>query len=179
LGSDGNSGGIALFWDESLSVTLLGICNRLIDVQSQENPSDPPWRFSFIYGEPRVEDRKQMWELLQRIKDRVPDPWIVMGDFNEVMWQFEHFANTRRGERQMEDFREVLEICDLHDIGFSGLPWTFDNRRGGSRNVKVRLDRAVASSLWSTHFPNAAIQHLVPPRTTTHCCYMFTMKSLL
>jgi hypothetical protein len=79
----------------------------------------------------------------------------------------------------MEDFREVLEICDLHDIGFSGLPWTFDNRRGGSRNVKVRLDRAVASSLWSTHFPNAAIQHLVPPRTTTHCCYMFTMKSLL
>jgi hypothetical protein len=135
----------------------------LVDVQIQENPSDPPWRFSFIYGEPRVEDRKQMWELLQRIKDRVPDPWIVMGDFNEVMWQFEHFSNTRRGERQMEDFREVLEICDLHDIGFSGLPWTFDNRRGGSRNVKVRLDRAVASSLWSTHFPNAAIQHLVPP----------------
>jgi hypothetical protein len=63
-----------------------------------------------------------------------------MGDFNEVMWRFEHFSNTRRGERQMEDFREVLKICDLHNIGFSRLPWTFDNMRGGSQNVKVRLE---------------------------------------
>ena len=32
VGSEGNSGGIALFWDESISVKLIGICNRLIDV---------------------------------------------------------------------------------------------------------------------------------------------------
>jgi hypothetical protein len=39
-----------------------------------------------------------MWELLQRIKLKVSDPWVVLGDFNEAMWQFEHFSNTRRGE---------------------------------------------------------------------------------
>lgn len=60
VGSDGNSGGVALFWDETISVKLLGMCNRLIDVQVQESPSSPPWRITFVYGEPRVKDRKHM-----------------------------------------------------------------------------------------------------------------------
>jgi hypothetical protein len=41
----------------------------------------------------------------------------------------------------MADFREVLDFCELRDIGFSWIPWTYDNRKEGPRNVKVRLDR--------------------------------------
>jgi hypothetical protein len=39
-------------------------------------------------------------------------------------------------------FREVNEDCDLQDLGFSGLPYTWDNRQEGSANVKARIDRA-------------------------------------
>jgi hypothetical protein len=42
-------------------------------------------------------------------------------------------------------FCEVLSYCDLHDIGFFGLPWTYDNKQVGDRNVRVRLDRIAAS----------------------------------
>jgi hypothetical protein len=171
VGSNGNSGGIALFWEESISVSLLGMSDRLIDVHVQENPTTPPWRISFIYGEPRVENRNHMWELLQQIKTNVADPWVVMGDFNEAMWQYEHFSNRKRGEKQMEDFRIVLDECDLHDLGFAGLPWTFDNKRGGQRNVKVRLDRVVASTSWSSLFGDASVQHLVSP-CSDHCPIM-------
>jgi hypothetical protein len=45
----------------------------------------------------------------------------------------------------MAAFREVLDFCNLRDIGFSGVPWTYDNRKEGARNVKVRLDRGVAN----------------------------------
>jgi hypothetical protein len=31
----------------------------------------------------------------------------------------------------MADFREVLDCCELRDIGFSGVPWTYDNRENG------------------------------------------------
>jgi endonuclease/exonuclease/phosphatase family metal-dependent hydrolase len=84
-----------------------------------------------------------------------------MGDFNEALWQFEHFSNTKRGECQMEDFQDMLEVCDLYDLGFAGLPWTFDNKRVGHGNVKVRLDRVVAAPAWSARFNNATVQHLV------------------
>lgn len=164
----GKSGGIALFWDESLSVDLITISNKLIDVSVQESPSSPPWRISFIYGEPRAEDRHLTWELLHRIRLRSDKPWVIMGDFNEAMWQFEHFSEMRRSERRMEALRDVLEDCSMHDLGFSGLPWTYDNKQAGHRNVGVRLDRAVATSSWSSLFEGAAVDNLVSP-CWDHC----------
>jgi hypothetical protein len=52
----------------------------------------------------------------------------------------------------MLDFREVLSHCDVNDLGFSGVPWTFNNKQTRGRNVKVRLDSAVASSSWTNWF---------------------------
>jgi hypothetical protein len=49
-----------------------------------------------------------------------------------------------------------------------GLPWTFDNKQKGDRNVKVRLDRAVASPAWSAIFPEHRLHHLVSSRSD-HC----------
>jgi len=140
----------------------------VIDVTVQEDPASPVWRISFFYGEPRVADRHLTWEFMKRIKYRSDMPWVTVGDFNEVMWQFEHFSNSRRGERQMEAFRDMLQFCELHDIGFKGLPWTYDNGLSGRRNVKVRLDRAVATDSWSNLFERAEVEHLVSP-CSDHC----------
>jgi exonuclease III len=65
----------------------------------------------------------------------------------------------------MMDFREILSKCDLHDLGFSGLPWTYDNKQKGEKNVRVQLDRAVASSDWKQSFPGARVQHIVSSRS--------------
>jgi hypothetical protein len=46
----------------------------------------------------------------------------------------------------MEGFRETLDHCELFDLGLSGLPWTYDNRKKGDCNVKVRLDKVLASA---------------------------------
>jgi hypothetical protein len=107
-----------------------------------------------------------MWELLRRLKDIRNEPWVVLGDFNECLclWRFEHFSARCRSERQMLDFREMLSRCDLHDLGFSGLPWTYDNMQKGKWNVHVRLDRVVASSRWKQKFSGARVQHIVSSR---------------
>jgi hypothetical protein len=42
----------------------------------------------------------------------------------------------------MEGFQDAVADCGLLDLGFSGLSYTWDNRQGGNRNVKARLDRA-------------------------------------
>ena len=64
------------------------------------------------------------------------EPWIMAGDFNEAMWQSEHFSKRKRSEKQMFDFREVLSHRDIHDLGFKGTPWTFDNKQKGGRMLK-------------------------------------------
>jgi hypothetical protein len=45
-------------------------------------------------------------------------PWMVVGDFNECLWQEEHISWTPRSVNQMDDFREALFDCNLSDLGF-------------------------------------------------------------
>ena len=85
IDSRGKRGGLALFWDENIHVNLLSINDRYIDVSICDDPTAAPWRATFVYGEPRVEDRHKLWEILQRLKTRCSDPWVVIGDFNETV----------------------------------------------------------------------------------------------
>jgi hypothetical protein len=93
---------------------------------------------------------------------------LVVGDFNEALWQEEHLSYTPRAVGQMEAFHEVLYDCDLTDLGFSGLPYTSDNKKHGRANVRVRLDRAVACPLWRDAYADSEVQHLITP-VSDHC----------
>jgi hypothetical protein len=147
---DGKGGGLALFYDDDISVELLSFRKRHIDVHVSGGPFNHKWRGTFVYGEQKASERHHMWTLLRRIKLKSTEPWLMMGGFNEAMWQEMHFSRSKRSERLMMDFREVLSHCDLYNIGFVGIPWTWDNKQKGQRNVKVRLDRDVAIPSWST-----------------------------
>ena len=144
--SAGMSGGLALYLHESYVVEILDKTDRYIDAQVQVGQNAEKWRITCVYGEPRVENRHIMWEKLQNLKTTSDLPWLVVGDFNEAMWDFEHQSETPRPAGQMINFQDALEACGLTDLGFSGHPFTYDNRRSGRANVQVRLDRAVASN---------------------------------
>jgi hypothetical protein len=76
----------------------------------------------------------------------------------------------------MLDYREVLSFYDLHDLSFQGLPWTYDNKQKGDRNVCVRLDRAVASPSWSKWFSGAKLRHLVSV-SSDHCLVFLNLAT--
>jgi hypothetical protein len=57
----------------------------------------------------------------------------------------------------MADFWDVLSFCNVFDLGFTRVPWTFDNKQKGDKNVKVRLDRVVASASWSSRFDHVPV----------------------
>lgn len=60
-------------------------------------------------------------------------------------------------------FRDALMFCELVDLGFVGVPYTYDNMRSGRENVRVRLDRAVASNSWRNLYAFHTVHHLATP----------------
>ena len=124
-------GGLALYWHENLNVEVKFSNARCIYAHVQAGPDEQPWRLTCVYGVLRVEDRHLMWSLMQNFCANSDLPWLVVGDFNECMWDFKHFTLTVRAPLQMQSFRDALEVCDLADLGFSGVPYTYDNKEAG------------------------------------------------
>lgn len=174
VSSGGLSGGLALFWNDQLCVDFKEINERYIDVFVRVLPSEPMWRMTCVYGEPRTENSHLMWSKLRELKAKYDLPWIILGDFNEALWQQEHLSCTPRSESHMMAFREVLNVCDMVDLGFSGVPYTYDNRRAGRKNVRVRLDRAGADNAWRDLYSEASVKHLISP-CSDHCPFLVTM----
>jgi hypothetical protein len=61
-----------------------------------------------MVGEPHAENRHRVWSQLQAMRGASDLPWLVVGDFNEALWQFEHLSHTPWSENQMMAFRDTL-----------------------------------------------------------------------
>jgi hypothetical protein len=82
-------------------------------------------------------------------------PWALIGDFNEILYSFEKEGGNPRPETYMQAFRDVLNDCNLEDMGYSGDIFTW--RRG---RIRERLDRALVNEACLTMHPDASLQHL-------------------
>jgi hypothetical protein len=74
---EGKGGGLALFWEDSIQVELFKMGTNHIDVTICNMPDANKWRCTFVYGEPRAQDRHLMWDLLRRIKPCTCEPWFM------------------------------------------------------------------------------------------------------
>jgi hypothetical protein len=47
-------------------------------------------------------------------------PWLIIGDFNEILFSHEKEGGNARPQGCMDAFRDTLMDCGLEDLGFSG-----------------------------------------------------------
>ncbi|CAM8895955.1 unnamed protein product [Rhodiola kirilowii] len=153
----GRSGGLALFWDDSLCLEILNYSVSHIDAVIRDQGL---WRLTLFYGNPAVNRRCESWNLLRQLRSLNDIQWIVLGDFNEVLSLKEVRGGRMRHNWQMENFRKAMDDCFLSDLGFTGYPYTFSNHREGDLEVQARLDRALADVDWMRNFPKASVAHV-------------------
>jgi hypothetical protein len=85
------------------------------------------WRFTGIYGEPKVEERAKTWRLLRTLKHQNDKPWLCVGDFNEILFAWEKEGGVPKPQAQMDNFKMALEDCGLRDLGYVGDTFTWRN----------------------------------------------------
>ncbi|XP_024195622.1 uncharacterized protein LOC112198734 [Rosa chinensis] len=163
--SDGQSGGLALFWcaevDSQDSQPLTKSAHH-IDAEVRGGPGEPRWRLFGFYGYARTAEHDKSWQLLKYLSDLDFLPWVVIGDFNEILNNGEKIDGPPKAERHMRGFREVLGYCELLDLGFQGSRETWWNSE-----THLRLDRAVCTPSWCDVFGYAKVIHL-PHRKSDH-----------
>jgi hypothetical protein len=153
----GKGGGLALLWDGGVEAEIQNFSQRHINVIIQEPNNGARWKLSGFYGHPDATKRVEAWSLLRNLAQMQPEPWVVVGDFNEVLFTSEKWGGCTRSERLMKDFRQVMEECELFDLGYRGPKFTWTNCREDGEFIKERLDRGIANDSWKELFPAAEV----------------------
>ncbi|XWS29657.1 hypothetical protein CRYUN_Cryun24cG0048500 [Craigia yunnanensis] len=129
------SGGLALWWKNEMVVKVLIGNKNVIDTIIMVPKVIVVLRVMWIYGVPRFEERKGVWEYIKRNVRGSKDPLICVGDFNDVLYENEN-------------------------EGFNGQKFTWFGIREGVL-IKERLDRILVNLEWMEEFPNIQVTNLL------------------
>ena len=151
------AGGLALLWKSSVDIDVDSTSLNHIDAIINKGKEDA-WRFTGIYGFPEACRKPETWELLCGLKQKFCLPWICVGDFNEILRGYEKLGGVPRRESEMRGFRDMVDECELVDLGYVGHKFTWCGRRSGGV-VLERLDRAFANTSWLELNPVTWVQH--------------------
>ncbi|GMI73926.1 hypothetical protein HRI_001061900 [Hibiscus trionum] len=168
VSAEGSRGGLSLGWSSSLTATVQSLSMSHIDVVFVDSTNNMSWRVTGFYGNPVDSFRCRSWQLLQSLDYDPSIPWVVMGDFNEILLAEEKRGGRVRSNRSMQAFREVLLDCGLDDMGYEGTWYTWEKGRVPATNIRERLDRGVSNLAWRNLFPNSSVSRLTHS-ISDHC----------
>lgn len=124
VGSNGLRGILCLAWKQDIEVHLRSFSTLHIDVGLHCSEKELMWRLTGFYGSLYPQHKEGAWELMRNLSHEESVPWLVCGDFDEILYSFKKVEGIPREERKMDEFRRVLEDCQLVDIGFLGAWFT-------------------------------------------------------
>ncbi|KAL0312769.1 UNVERIFIED_CONTAM: hypothetical protein Sradi_5676200 [Sesamum radiatum] len=162
------AGGLCLAWTPSVSVNIVLKYPWLINALIFLNVDPRPWQFTGVHCPAVTSLKPSFWQSLNDIFNSFDGPWLVMGDFNDVLSQVEKKGGKPFASASRNALGDELNFCNLIDLGFSGYRFTWSNKRPGMANIQSRLDRGVANAEWCLLYPKAHILHL-PPTASDHC----------
>ena len=106
------AGGLALFWKNNIEVEILSSCPHFIDTRIKAKGRE--FYATFLYGEPDRTKRTQVWTRLQDIALLRDGPWLITGDFNDIIGSNEKVGGLERPESFF--FRPALLYVHLRSI---------------------------------------------------------------
>ena len=114
------------------------------------------------------------WELLQNIGNFIQLPWLLIGDFNTMMFSHEWSSGSLVGSSRDNRFSQLVDDLGLVNLDFSGSAFTWLRETSEGTFVGAQLDRALYSMDWCLLFSRAFISHLSHIQSY-HCSMLLSL----
>ena len=131
-----------------------------------------------FYGLPERARRGDSWELLNMISNAFLLPWVVIGDFNDILSKDELSDLNDRENWMLRGFREAVDYCGLVDIRFIGPKFTWTGIRNGVVVIEERLDRGFANPVCLNIFSKALVRNIVSS-TSDHLPILLQLDDIM
>lgn len=78
------------------------------------------FQVTLIYARPRFEEGKLLWGNLAKVASLHHLPWLMIGDYNELLSSDDKLGGNPLNPRRVQLFKECLDACGMVDLGFHG-----------------------------------------------------------
>ncbi|XP_073020815.1 uncharacterized protein [Primulina eburnea] len=157
-------GRIFVLWN-STTVDLDVICmsDQFIHVRIKCLKTEFCFYTSFVYGLHTICQRRLLWKDLLDIGNNCNIPWMVLGDFNNVLSPDEKLGGLKVKNYETKDFVDCFNSLDLSDLRHIGCYYTWM-----SHQVCSKLDRVLVNNHWLTSNTFAIAEFMVPGCVSDH-----------
>lgn len=127
------------------------------------------------YSSPRLNERRILWSNLTKVAQLHQMPWLLLGDFNEVLSGEDKYGSRSININRALEFKDCLDCCNFLDLGFFGPKSTWSNCRQISDLILERIDRCFANPSWRLLYLKASVTHLTRVYSN-HCSVLIELN---
>lgn len=84
----------------------------------------PKWLLCAVYASNSSQLCTNIWESLMDLHDTFNIPWLIRGDFNNILYSREKFGGLPFNVNRVEKFANCIAYCKLIGLGFRGSRFT-------------------------------------------------------
>lgn len=134
----GFAGGIWLLWDKHLvevEVEEISMHDQMLNVLIKEDVRGS-WVLSVVYASPKPLCREDLWLYIKEMGAIITIPWLLIGDFNQPLEVQDKQGGRTVNWRQAYKLQNMVDSCQLMDLGYQGPKFTWFNCRQGGAAIR-------------------------------------------
>ncbi|XP_019155974.1 PREDICTED: uncharacterized protein LOC109152787 [Ipomoea nil] len=158
--SVGTKGGLALLWRRNGTASLLSYSKNHVDIEVTM-PGLEKWRMTGYYGYAQRERRNDSWDFIKSLSHRSELPWVILGDFNDLLYQYEKRGRNPHPETLLRGFGETIDECGLAQLPMQGYPFTWERGEGTVDWIEERLDKVLVTQEWRDVVREATVSNIL------------------
>ncbi|KAK8596584.1 hypothetical protein V6N12_065067 [Hibiscus sabdariffa] len=150
----GIQGGLALWWTENVSITIMRESLNFIDTLASLT-GEESWQCTFTNGPPYTSKKQQFWAKFQNLRQCSTVKWSVIRDVNIVADQNDKDGRALVNKSQAQWFLGFMDASGHIELPIKGGMLTWSNLRCDNDAIAEKLDKILMSSEWSGAYPKA------------------------
>ncbi|KAJ9541737.1 hypothetical protein OSB04_028243 [Centaurea solstitialis] len=145
---------VILAWNSAvMDVMVIEAHVQFIHCEIRMRGDPQPWFCSVVYGANNSVLRRQLWSGLRKFRAIMGNqPWVVMGDFNAMLFPHDALGGMSRRNSDMIDFFECVEDIEVFDISYTGIQHTWCQKPKEEAGLRRKLDRILSNVEFTDRF---------------------------
>lgn len=159
-----------------LNITCTHQSPQWLTCETTSLSTNAPLKITFIYGYNTPAYRTSLWRYIcQESRMSTSISWILMGDFNAIMWPADRHGGDTTWHHHLDDFNDCIQQAQLLQIPYSGLKYSWHNGQHGDHTTQKKLDWIFCNPCLLTNWPEAHSSFL-PRHLSDHNAMILNLR---